>query len=90
MKKGTLKIFFKINREAPMTEARIFTKKEALAQVISCEFWKISKNNFFTEHLWTTASRVNAQHVNFLHYLSSVFKGKNTLFLYQHNIYKHI
>ena len=24
--------------------------------MFSCEFCKISKNNFFTEHLWTTAS----------------------------------
>ena len=29
---------------------------ESLAQVLSCEFCEISKNNFFTEHLWTTAS----------------------------------
>ena len=26
-------------------------KKETLAQVISCEFCKISENTFFTEHL---------------------------------------
>ena len=32
-----------------------FIKKETLAQVFSCEFCEISKNNFFTEHLWTTA-----------------------------------
>ena len=31
-------------------------KKEALAQVFSCEICEISKNAFFTEHLWTTAS----------------------------------
>ena len=31
-------------------------KKEALAQVLSCEFCEIFKNTFFTEHLWTTAS----------------------------------
>ena len=30
--------------------------KKALAQVFSCEFCEISKNTFFTEHLWTTAS----------------------------------
>ena len=29
-----------------------FIKKEALAQVFSCEFCEISKNTFFTEHLW--------------------------------------
>ena len=33
-----------------------FIKKEALAQMFSCEFCEISKNIFFTEHLWTTAS----------------------------------
>ena len=33
-----------------------FIKKETLAQVFSCEFCKISKNIFFTEHLWVTAS----------------------------------
>ena len=30
-------------------------KEETLALVFSCEFCKISKNTFFTEHLWTTA-----------------------------------
>ena len=30
--------------------------KETLAQVFSCEFCEISKNNFFTEHLRATAS----------------------------------
>ena len=32
-------------------------KKENLAQVFSCEFYEISKSNFFTEHLWATASK---------------------------------
>ena len=32
-----------------------FIKKETLAQVFSCEFCEISKNNFFTEYLRTTA-----------------------------------
>ena len=31
-------------------------KKETLAQMFSCEFSEISKNTFFTEHLWATAS----------------------------------
>ena len=31
-------------------------KKEVLALVFSCEFCKISKNTFFAEHLWMTAS----------------------------------
>ena len=29
---------------------------ETLAQVFSCEFCEISKNTFFTEHVWATAS----------------------------------
>ena len=33
-----------------------FIKKETLAQVFSCEVSEISKNTFFTEHLWATAS----------------------------------
>ena len=35
---------------------RNFIKKETLAQVSSCEFCEIFKNNFDTEHLSTTAS----------------------------------
>ena len=34
-------------------------KKETPAQVFSCEFCEISRNTFFTEHLWTTACRSN-------------------------------
>ena len=33
-----------------------FIKIEALAQVFSCEFFEISKNTFFTEHLQEIAS----------------------------------
>ena len=33
-----------------------FIKKETLTQVFSCQFCEISKNTFFTEHLWTTDS----------------------------------
>ena len=31
-------------------------KKETQAKVFSCEFYEVSKNTFFTEHFWTTAS----------------------------------
>ena len=30
--------------------------KDTLALLFSCEFCEISKNTFFTEHLWTSAS----------------------------------
>ena len=33
-----------------------FAKFKTLAQVFSCELCKISKNTFFTEHVWATAS----------------------------------
>ena len=41
-----------------------FIKKETLAQVFSCEFWEISKNTFFTEHLWATASEGQQNKLN--------------------------
>ena len=37
-------------------EACNFIKKETLAHVFPCQFCQISKNTFFTEHLWATAS----------------------------------
>ena len=33
-------------------EAYNFIKKEALAQVFSCEYCEVFKNRFFMEHLW--------------------------------------
>ena len=33
-----------------------FIKKETPTQVFSCEFYEISKDTFFTEHVWATAS----------------------------------
>ena len=38
-----------------------FIKIETLAQVFSCEFSKIFKNNFFTEYFWATASITHTQ-----------------------------
>ena len=37
-------------------EAGNFIKKEILTQVLSFEFWKVSKNSFLKEYLWKTAS----------------------------------
>ena len=51
---NTRAISFLINKVAD--GASNFIKKETLAQVFSCEFWKIFKNTFFTEHFWTSAS----------------------------------
>ena len=41
-----------------------FVKKEIMAERFSCEFCQISKNTFFTEHLWTTASIYMGWHCN--------------------------
>ena len=46
-----------------------FIKKETLAQVFSFDFCEISKNTFFTEHVWATASLMNW----FYYYLSIYF-----------------
>ena len=53
-KKGVPKNFAKSTGKRP--EVSNFIKKETLTQVFSCEFCEIFKNNFCTEHLWTTAS----------------------------------
>ena len=55
-----------IHRKTPVQEslfnkvavlpATLF-KKETLAQVFFCEFCQISKNTFFKEHVWVTASQ---------------------------------
>ena len=41
-------------------------KKETLTQVFSCEFCIISKNTFFTEHLWTTALHIKHYYKHYL------------------------
>ena len=50
-------VFLEISQNSQeKTCARInFIKKKTLAQVFSCQFCEISKNTFFTEHLWTIA-----------------------------------
>ena len=53
-KKGFLKVS-QNSRENACARACNFIKKETLVQVFSCEFYKILKNTFFTEHLRTTA-----------------------------------
>ena len=57
--------FRKIHKKLPVQESLFFLncrpevgnfiKKATLAQAFSYEFCEISKNTFFTEHLWGTA-----------------------------------
>ena len=56
LRKGVLRNFTNFTGKHPCQS--LFIKKESLAQVLSCEFCEISKNTFFTEHLWTTASPI--------------------------------
>ena len=65
MKKGVLRNFAKFNGKHLCqclyfnnVAGLNFIKKEALAQVFSCEFCEIFNNIFFTEYLWTTASEL--------------------------------
>ena len=52
MKKSILRNFTKFKGKH-LCQSLFLIK--TLAQVFSCEFCEISKNTFFTEHLWTTA-----------------------------------
>ena len=53
VRKGVLRNFAKFTGKHLCQS--LFFKKETLAQVFSCEICDISKNTFFTEHLWATA-----------------------------------
>ena len=50
-----------------------FIKIETLAQVLCCEFCKISKNTFFIEHVWASASLSSCFWVNIEENGDSVF-----------------
>ena len=54
IKKGVLKNFVNFTRK-PLCQS-YFIKKEAVAQMFSCEFSEIFKNTFFTEHFRATSS----------------------------------
>ena len=53
LRKGALKNFVNFS-------GKHFIKKETLVQVFSFEFFQISKNTFFTEHVWATTYRLLA------------------------------
>ena len=48
-------MFLEISQNSQENTCNVI-KKDTLAQVFSCKFCEISKNTFFTEHLWKTAS----------------------------------
>ena len=58
---GVLQKLCRIHKKAPVPVLHSchlcnFVKKQTLTQIFSSEFCEIFLNNFFTEHLWTTAS----------------------------------
>ena len=61
MQKGVLRNFSKFTGKH-LCQSLFFNKvkKETLAQVFSCEFCENFKNTFFTEHVWTTGSRISS------------------------------
>ena len=57
MKRSVIRNFTKFIRKQLYQSLRPATLlKKTLAQVLSCEFCEISKNNFSTEQLWMSAS----------------------------------
>ena len=63
-----------------LQEACNFIKKEALAQVFSCEFCEISENTFFIEHLWTAASGNAKKKFNTDSFLKTKFFEKSRIY----------
>ena len=59
VRKGVLRDFAKVTGKH-LCQSLFFNKVAGLAQVleqvISCDFWEISKNTFFTEHIRVSAS----------------------------------
>ena len=58
-----------------------FIKKETLAQVFSCEFCEISKNTFFTEHIWQLLLFLSLSVVPLLVLFNFYYRAKWVLYL---------
>ena len=68
-----------LQKQPPEVFCKNFIKRETPAQVFSCEFFEISKNTSFTEHLWATASKSSAVGHCFLNKTESHRKIAQTL-----------
>ena len=49
-------IYYMLTSLVYLQQGNVKKSKKLMKLVSSCEFWEISKNIFFTEHLWATAS----------------------------------
>ena len=69
-KKRRSKKFRKTHRKTPVPKSfliklQVFSCVFLFqARVLSCEFCEISKNTFFTKHLWATASALSTKNLN--------------------------
>ena len=74
VRKGVLRNFTKFPESTCVRVSTLinFIKIETLAQVFSCEFCEISKNIFFTEYVWATASVLHMCTAWSLQFLCSV------------------
>ena len=57
-------------------------KEEARAQVFYCEFFEISKNTFFTEDLWATASKSVSEML--------IFRGSSSTMFFKVSVLKNV
>ena len=64
--------------------------KKTLTKILSCKIWEIFKNNYFEEHLWTTACKLylkkRRQHRCFL---CELFKNTYLQRIYERLVPKH-
>ena len=60
-------------------------EKETLAQVLPCEFCEISKNTFFTEHIWITASVAGIHTDKIMFFMDTVINSTQNAYIYRHS-----
>ena len=70
-------------RASFLIKLKALAQQETLAKVFSYEFCEISKNTYFTEHLWTTASVNQAKPwkklcKNYHKYTKTIYNDKKT------------
>ena len=69
---------------------RLFARNETLAQVLSCEFCEVFKNNSFTKHLRTDASvKLISIHQLFDHFYSCTHVTYKSMFVWQNGATSH-
>ena len=70
------KVFLEISQNSQentcVRDSFLIKLQASLAQVFSCEFCEVSKNSFFTEHIWATASECEKDLLQNISTISSV------------------